>query len=53
MKDYVVDITIRVRAASADDAFFIANSFCNAALESASTPPDVEVVTVSEPDLER
>jgi hypothetical protein len=53
MKDYVVDITIRVRASSADDAFFLANSFCNSALESEIIPNDIEVVNVSEPDLER
>jgi len=53
MKDYVVDITIRVRSQSADDAFFIANSFCSAAIESETVPADVEVVNVSEPDLER
>jgi hypothetical protein len=53
MRDYVVDITVRVRSSSADDAFFIANSFCNAAIESEIVPDDIEVVIVSEPELER
>jgi hypothetical protein len=51
MKTYMVDVTLEISAHSQEDAWFMANAFCEASLRSPDSPDGIQVESVSEPEV--